>query len=165
MLAQVVLTQRKPFIHRQIQALSAESPVPSHVRQHLGSLIQKARVYQPNVVFVDGTIKMEGTAGSFTDGSIFRRIYLGTETQKTPSCCPCTEDKGGYPCLHGIEVLTEKYGSQQLHCFIDPCHLRTNWKKQYANICFSLPNQSCIDDIMRSARKAVLENGNSMEIL
>lgn len=76
MLARVVPTQQKPFRHSQNQAISAEFPIPSHILQHLGSHIQKARVYQRTGVFVYGAIQMEWTVRSFTDLSIIISTWL-----------------------------------------------------------------------------------------
>ena len=163
MLTTVLLTQRSNFLKRQAAALSCDNPVPPYVEKHLAQLISKARPYQPSVTFLPGTSQMEATVRSQTDGSVVRRVVLSRETHKPPSCCSYATSGSGFPCLHGVGVLSEKHGSSNLYKFIEKRHLTHAWRKQYENVSFSLPHQSSVDDVMIAAKKMVV-SGNNLQV-
>ena len=98
-------------------------PVPTHVEQRLSNLIRRASVYQPSVEFMPGTQEMKATVTSFTDGSVRRLEILKEAPSESPECCAYSKMNTGIPCLHGIVVLSEKYGASNLNNFIHPRHL------------------------------------------
>ena len=105
MLTTVLLTQRSSFLKRQAAAISCTQPVPLYVEKHLAQLISSARPYQPSVTFLLGTLQMEATVRSRTDGSITRRVLLSDEPQTPPSCCAYAKSGSGFHCFHGVAVL------------------------------------------------------------
>lgn len=163
MLSHVVLTQRNSFLRKQAAAAACKRPVPPYVEKHLASLLQRARVYQSTVRFIDGTSQMEATVRSFTDGSVCRRVVLSRTPQTVPECCAYSKDDSGFPCLHGVAVLAEKYGATNLHRFVHSRHLTKQWKLQYNGVSFPLPIQSDIDAVFTTA-KTLVSTGNCIEV-
>lgn len=163
MLVNLVLTQRSNFWKRKADALKTNKPVPPRVEAQIATLIQRSRVYQNTVNFVDGSDLMEATVKSYTNGSQSRLVRLSIEKQKVPSCCAYSKVKNGYPCLHGMAVLTEKHGRTNIHNFIDKRHLSMKWKDQYENVSFDLPTQADVDRIMVHA-KVIVAKGENVRI-
>lgn len=89
------------------------------------------------------------------NGSSLHMVSLAESSQTTPLCCSYSEQGTGFPCLHGAAVIAEKYGSTNVHIFIDRRHLTFTWKEQYKDMRFRLPEQAGIDQIFLSAKKLV----------
>lgn len=163
MITTVLLTQRSNFLKHQAAAGSCMSPVPPYVEKHLAQLIRRARCYQSSVTYVPGTSQMEATVRSQVDGSITRTVTISDLPQTPPRCCAYSEKGSGFPCLHGVAVICEKYGTSNLYKFIERRHLTTTWKTQYENIFFSLPHQSLVDDVILAAKRQVI-SGKHLQV-
>lgn len=55
MLSKVLLTQRSRFFNKQSAALNCTQPVPTHVERLIATLIQRPRVHQHSVTFIEAT--------------------------------------------------------------------------------------------------------------
>lgn len=162
MLQKVVLLHRAGFLNRQQKAHNCEKPVPPAVEKHIASLIQRSRVYQSTVSFI-GEQHMEASVASYTDGSIRRHVRLPLSHGEVPKCCGYSELPDGYPCLHGVSVLCEKFGSSNIHNFVEPRNLTSQWKKIYNDVTFPYPSQADVDDVISKAKLLVL-SGENMNI-
>lgn len=56
-----------------------------------------------------------------------------------------------------MAVISEKYGSVNLHRFIVVLHLTETWRTQYTSVEFKMRTQSDTDDVFRRAREIVSE--------
>ena len=160
MLEKVIYTMHSNFMRRKLRAINHANPVPPHVEQRLAKLIQRASVYQQSVEFIPGTQEMKATVTSLTDRSVRRLMILKEDPSETPQCCAYSKMNTGIPCLHGIAVLSEKYGASTLYKFIHPRHLTTAWKEQYEGLDFQLPVQSDVDSVVRAAKRSVVKGRN-----
>ena len=122
MLSHLLLTQRTGFLKCQAMALTSKNPVPPYVEKHIASLITRARVYHPTVHFAAGTNQMEATVRSYTNGSSQRMVSF-VEISQTPLCCAYSQEVTGFPFLHGVAVIAEKYSSTNVPMFTDRRYL------------------------------------------
>lgn len=160
MLQKLVLLQRSRFLVKKQEALSCNAPVPPNVEKHLAKLIEKSRMYQESISWVPGAHQMEATVLSRKDASQRRHVVLSTSDHTPPSCCSFSKLGDGFPCLHGVAVICEKYGSVNLHKFIAPRHISSSWKRQYENVNFTVPPQDKIDNVIQSAKRLVAMKQN-----
>ena len=103
---------------------------------------------------------MEATVASRSDGFQLRHVCISTEPQTPPSCCAYSINGDVFPCLHGVEVLCEKYGAVNLHKFIHVRHVSSAWKRQYNGVNFTVPPQHKIGEILTAARSLVESKKN-----
>lgn len=57
--------------------------------------------------------------------------------------------------LASVTVICELFGSFNVHTFIYPRHLTSNWKSQYDALEFPIPAQSDVYRIMKEAKKLI----------
>lgn len=98
---------------------------------------------------------MEATVRSQTDGSVLCRVVLRDTPQSPSLCCSHAQKGTGFSCVHGIAVLSEKFGVNNLHKFVAERHFTKTWRKEYENCTFQLPRQARVDEVIRSAKKLV----------
>lgn len=159
MLRAVVDVQRTSFLKRRRAAMDFNGPVPPQIEQHLAKLIMRGRQYQSSVSFVDGTDHMEATVTSRLDPTKTRRVVLSS-AGTIPSCCAYACNGGGFPCLHGVAVLSEKHGSINLHRYVESRNLTASWKQQYDTVQFNLPSQTDMDNVIIEAAHLVAMKQN-----
>lgn len=97
------------------------------------------------------------------DGSQLRTVFISATPQTPPSCCAHSTKGEGFPCWHATAVISEKYGSVNLHKFTAKRHLTETWKRQYSNVEFETPSQASMDKVMRGAR-LLLECGDNVQV-
>lgn len=163
MLKHVVETQRNGFLKRKASACRETAPVPPVVQRHLAQLIARARPYQSSVKFVPGTDQGEAVVTSATDASKTRRVVFNSNPQTPPSCCAYSMVGDGFPCYHGAAAICERTGTVNVHKFIARRNLTVQWKQQYADICFDLPRQVDMDDVIVRAQ-GLVDSGEHVRI-
>ena len=62
--------------------------------------------------------------------------------------------------MYGVAVLCEKYGSSNIHRFVEQRNKTEQWKKTYADVVFPLPSQADVDDVISKAKLIVLTGEN-----
>lgn len=103
---------------------------------------------------------MAATVPSFTEGRNKRTVVILSESKGTPKCCSYQKTGTGIPCIHGIDVLSEKYGTSNLHKFVDERHLNSTWKEQYQNLTISLHSPNDFDSVMILEKRAAVADDN-----
>lgn len=160
MLERIVNLQRSKFLNTKQKALSCTSPVLPSVDGHLAKLIEKSRIYQDSTTWVDGTDQMEATIASRTDNSQLRRVVISHEPQPRPSCCLYSKRGDGLPWYDGVVVLCEKYGGVNLHTFILPQNLTSEWKSSMRASILLFHHRKKMYRVIHVAKVLVGENKN-----
>lgn len=66
---------------------------------------------------------------------------------------------GGYPCFHDVAVLSETFGSLNLHKYVTTRYMSSTWINQYEYVTFPLPFQAYIRcKIVEAGRLIILGN-------
>lgn len=103
------------------------------------------------------------------DATVKQRVSLGLEKQTPPLCCGYFPSGGRTPCFHGAALIAEKNGSINLHKFIAPCHLTSASFAKYDSICFVIPAQADVDNVMANSENLLASgskaSGSNMSLL
>lgn len=155
MLQKFVEVHHRLVNERSSAALRCTSPDPTHVEKHLASLIQKARVHQPSVRFVEGTNVIDSDVISRMDATVMQRVSFSRKPKTPPLCCAYSSNGDGFTCFHGVAVIAEKYGSINLQKF-----KFIGWCTQYNGIFFAMPVQDDVDNVMAIDENLVVSVSN-----
>lgn len=82
-------------------------------------------------------------------------VSLAEGSQTTTLCCAYSEQGTGLLYLHSVAALPVRYGSTNVHIFIERPHLTFTWKEHYKDVRFPLPEQAAIDQVILPAKKLV----------
>lgn len=145
MLHKLVNIQRSRFLTKKQEALAP------NFEKILSKLMEKARIYLESIQWIWDTNQMEATVLSRKEVSARRHVVISSEPQTPPSCCAYSKVGDGFPCLYGVAVICEKYGSVNIHKF---------WKKQYEGVYFKVPPQYKIDKVIEAAKLSVVAKQN-----
>ena len=153
----VATEYKRRFDQNADEAASCKSPVPPRVERHLAHLIIEAKKYE--VVRPVPQTNMMKYEVFRKDGRV-ALVEFSLEKQTPPVCCDYSKVDDGYPCHHGVAAIIDKYGTSNLHKFINVRHLSETWKETYKGLEFRLPDQSQVDAVMVEAKKLVASGKN-----
>lgn len=98
---------------------------------------------------------MEATVSRFSQPDKTVTVKLSGVIQQVPSCCSYSASGDGFPCHHGVSVLSYKHGASRLHQFIESRHLTEHWRKQYSGYTFVVPSTLEVENIITRAKTLV----------
>lgn len=110
MIFNFIRKERDLFLRRISAALAWNGPVPPHVDNNIAHLMERERTYYlPSVRWL-GSHGMEATVRSMTDKSNLCTLILTSERHFPEMFCNYSTDGTGYPCLHDVSVIMDKFG-------------------------------------------------------
>lgn len=158
----VVLLHRNGFLKCQQKAQECESHVPPAMERHTASMNLQSRLHHSTVQFT-GDNKVDVSVASYNDGSFRRYVHFPHDHGEIPKCCGYTDIPEGFPCLHGVSVICEKFGSFKVRNLVEAGNCTQLWKRIYRDVTFSLPSQAGVDDVNSITKLSIL-SGDSLNI-
>lgn len=135
-----ILSLLSAFLLRKDKGLLHKGTVLSSIEKRITELIQKRNIHRSTIRFIFfGTNQIEATVKSLTDGSRTHTVRLTERTNIRLVYCAYSSNGNGFPFLHSIYVIREKYDLRNVYKYVEAQRHVATWNSSYENVALPVP--------------------------